>query len=124
MLYALVGVTMVAGGATRIEPPSDEVEYQAADFRRHPFEKDLLIYSPKVPFLTQAEWTEIKAQFAEKKDYDFHGAVRESEELVRVYLDKKGDKPALQSTELFFEKKNGHWIENKEKEVISLRMYD
>jgi hypothetical protein len=67
-----------------------------------------------VAFLDKAEWKGIKLIINERKKYTFKEATKENDKLIRVLLIEKGN--ALNGIYIIFEKENGQWKENKEKE--------
>ena len=120
-LSVLLWVLLLGGCATSTVQPTSDYEARKADIHRHSFERRLYTINRKVPLLTLKEWEEIKAQFLVTPEYVFDSAVREKEDLVSADFVGKGTPPVTRLT-LYFEKKDGRWVENKERREELVRL--
>jgi len=113
---AFLGFAFLAACATNHPAPGDHLGYHKVEIISHPFEKRLYVANHRVPLLGQNEWAEIQSEFQARQDYVFQEATRETAELVWVRLVYRGSPPNGTHLDLYFERKDGHWIENKARE--------
>ena len=119
---AFLAFSVLAACSTNSPSPVDHSAYHKSEIISHPFEKRLYVANHRVPLLSQNEWAEIQSNFQTRKEYVFHDATRETEDLVRVCMAYKGDPPRGPHLYLVFERRGGHWIETKadEEETVFL----
>lgn len=84
-----------------------------ASKRSHPYEPRFYVVEG-VALLSQAEWNGIKEKADTRAGFRFDHATRLAEDLVEVYLVSTGNERV--AVAVFFELRDGKWIENKERE--------
>ena len=117
----IAGLALLTACATRVPVAAGLSGTHKTEIISHSFEKRLYVANRRVPFLSQSEWAEISAQLGARKNYVFDSATRQTGDLVTVRLVENHTSTC--HLELYFEKKNGRWIEDRSKseETVEVR---